>query len=145
MAKKPRRDAVRTIIKDLLHSEIPQIQSVAHQLAERIKQLEEHSWKLQDYVSQIENLATEEADAMVESRIQELLKDLDKTLGELKRGPKAAVTSPEVGGVKRKKAEAEEVTKEAEVVEEESKVPQPGVGLVTYTTPEGYVIRKTRH
>ena len=92
MVKKPRRAIVQNIIKNLLDSEIPEIQSMANKLAEQIKELEEHSLRLQDYVTQIENLATEEASAMVESRITEILKDLDKALGELRQRSKKSLS-----------------------------------------------------
>ncbi|MBM3142974.1 MAG: hypothetical protein FJ005_08050 [Chloroflexi bacterium] len=148
MAKKPRRAVVQNIIKNLLDSEIPEIQSMAKKLAEQIKELEEHSWKLQDYVTQIENLATEEAGALVESRITEILKDLDNALGELRqRSKRALATSPETRAAALKRAVVEEKPergeKEAEEVEEEIE-PAPGMRLETYTTPEGYLIKKSR-
>jgi len=148
MAKKPRRAVVQNIMKNLLDSEIPKIQSMAKDLAEQIKQLEEHSWKLQEHVTQIENLATEEAGAQVESRISEILKDLDKALVELRqRSKRALATSPETRAAALKKAAVEEKPereeKEAEEVEEEV-APGPGMQLERYTTPEGYLIKKSR-
>lgn len=148
MAKKPRRDEVQKIIKNLLDSEIPETQIVAKQLADRIRQLEEHGLKLQDYVTQIENLATEEAEALVESKISELLKDLGKALGELRQRTRGAVSKSEVGSGVEERAKAEEeaevVAEEVEELEEESEAPPSGVGVETYTTPEGFVVRKLR-
>jgi hypothetical protein len=64
MERKPRRPKVQNIIKNLLDSEIPEIQSMANKLAEQIKDLEEQSSKLQEYVIQIEHMATDEANAL---------------------------------------------------------------------------------
>jgi septal ring factor EnvC (AmiA/AmiB activator) len=149
MVKKQRRAVVQNIIKNLLDSEIPEIQAMAKKLADQIKKLEEHSFKLQDYVTQIENLATEEASAMVESRISEILKDLDTALGELKqRSKKAAIAGSEISAPP-KKAEAvekgEREEKEVEEQEAESIVPRPGLKPEAYSTPEGYIIKKSRH
>ena len=150
MAKKPRRDVVQNIIKNLLDSEIPEIQSKAKQLAEQIKELEEHSLKLQDYVTQIENLATEEAGALVESRITDILKDLDKALIELRhRSKRALATSPEVRALASKNTVAKErperEEREVEEPEEESALPRAELKPTNYTTPEGYLIKKSRH
>jgi len=76
MARKPRRDEVERILKNLLESEIPEIQTVARQLADRIKKLEEHSIKLQDYVAKIESLTEDEAEEVIESRISEIVDEL---------------------------------------------------------------------
>ena len=149
MVKKQRRDVVQDIIKNLLDSEIPEIQAMAKKLADQIKKLEEHSVKLQDYVSQIENLATEEASALVESRISEILKDLDIALGELKRRSKKAPSAGLEISTPPKKAEAvEKVEREEREVEEpeaESILPRPRLRPEAYSTPEGYVIKKSRH
>ena len=156
MAKKPRRAVVQKILKNLLDSEIPEIQSTANRLAEQIKDLEEHSARLQEHIAQIESLATEEAGALVESRITELLKDLDGALGELKKRSKkvlparaeAAASPPARRAVIVERPEPE-VEVEVEVEEEEVEEPEeitPGQGmrLETYTTPEGYLIKKSR-
>ncbi|MBM3118315.1 MAG: hypothetical protein FJ006_01960 [Chloroflexi bacterium] len=149
MVKKQRRAVVQNIIKNLLDSEIPEIQAMAKKLADQIKKLEEHSFKLQDYVTQIENLATEEASAMVESRISEILKDLDTALGELKqRSKKAAIASPEITAPPKKAEAVEKIEREEREVEEqedESIVPRPGLRPEAYSTPEGYIIKKSRH
>ncbi len=150
MANKPQRAKVQNIIKSLLDSEIPEIQSMSKKLVDQIKELEEHSWRLQDYVTQIENLATEEASALVESRITEILQDLDKTLGELKqRSKKAVIPRTEalpaaptpIEAEQSTEVEEEEIAKEPE---EESALPRTQTKLPAYTTPEGYVIKKSR-
>jgi len=152
MAQKPRKNRVENVIKDLLDSEIPEIQNVAKQLADRVKQLEEHSSKLKEYVTQIEELATEEADALVVNRIGGLLKDVDKSLAELRQKPKAAIAKLEAGrGIgageeaeTKAEGEAESVAGEVEELEGESEAPSSGVGIEKYITPEGYVIKKAR-
>jgi acyl-CoA reductase-like NAD-dependent aldehyde dehydrogenase len=160
MAEKPRRARVQKIIKNLLDSEIPEIQSKANKLAAQIKELEEHSSRLRTYITQIENLATDEDNAMTETRIGELLKDLDKALDELKHRSKRSLTTRATGKVSPKKRaaivqriepemeEMEEVIMEEEVeeVEEEPEESTAGQGmrLETYRTPEGYVIKKSR-
>jgi len=156
MEKKPRRARVDKIIKNLLDSEIPEIQSTANKLAEQIKDLEEHSSRLQDYVTQIESLATDEANVMLESRITDILKDLDRALVELKqRSRKTLATKPEAVALPPRKAvalpprrtvieEAPEEEVEEEVEEPEEIAPGQGMRLETYKTPEGYLIKKSR-
>ena len=152
MAKKPRRAVVHNIIKNLLDSEIPEIQSMANNLAEQIKELEEQSARLQEYVTQIENLATEEANALAESQLADILQDLDSTLAELrKRSKKALPATPEAvtpPPAKRAVIERKPEAKVVEVVEEaeepEEITPGQGMRLETYTTPEGYLIKKSR-
>jgi hypothetical protein len=150
MAEKPRRARVQNIIKNLLDSEIPEIQSMANKLAEQIKDLEEHSSRLRNYITQIENLATDEASAMAETRIAEILKDLDKALGELRhRSNRSLATRAESTVAPPKRVAIEERSKiEAVEVEEEEEpeeiAPGQGMRLETYTTPEGYLIKKSR-
>jgi hypothetical protein len=162
MAEKPRRARVQKIIKNLLDSEIPEIQTMANKLAAQIKELEEHSSRLRTYIAQIENLATDEDNAMTETRIGELLKDLDKALGELKHRSKkslttragAKVSSPRrTAIIQRIEPEIDDVEKvlEEELVEEVEEAEEPeenttgqGMRLETYETPEGYVIKKSR-
>ena len=86
MVEKPRKSVVQNMVKNLIDSEIPEIQAVARDLAERIKQLEEHSWKLQHYATEIESLSAEEQEAPEEASLAELVRDLEKTLIELRRG-----------------------------------------------------------
>ncbi len=148
MAKKQRRDLVENIIKALLDSEIPEIHAQAKKLAEQIKKLEEHSHKLQEYIAQLESLASEEASAVVESRITELLSNLDSALSELRRRSKKVV--PEV--TEAKVRPVSEVAPESAPVkerggeheEEEDVLPRPPISVEKYITPEGFVIRKTR-
>lgn len=132
MARKPRREEVQKLVKGLLDSEIPEIQNVAKQLTQWIKQLEEHSLKLQEYVAKIEDLAVEEADALVDSRIHELVTGLEKILGERRQKPRVAADGTEAENEAEVKAEVEEKTE----VE--------GLKLKKYTTPDGMVIRKSR-
>jgi DNA gyrase/topoisomerase IV subunit A len=148
MEKRPRKAIVHKVIKNLLDSEIPEIQSTANKLAEQIKDLEEHSSRLQAYVTQIENLALDEANVMVEGRITEILKDLDRALIELKqRSRKTLPARPEAVALPPRRAvieEAPEEEVEEEVEEPEEIAPGQGMRLETYTTPEGYLIKKSR-
>ncbi|MBM4452891.1 MAG: hypothetical protein FJ024_10540, partial [Chloroflexi bacterium] len=99
MARKPRREEVERILKNLLESEIPEIQAVAKQLTDRIRKLEEHSVKLQDYVARIESLTAEEADALVESKIGEIVDDLERALGKRRQKPATVEVEPEASVV----------------------------------------------
>lgn len=153
MAKKQRKDLVEDIIKALLDSEIPEIQAQAKKLAEQIKKLEEHSHRLQEYIAQLESLTSEEASAIVESRINELLSNLDNALNELKkRSKKIAPSTPETTARRTITGEPVEIMPtiqskrkyDEEYEEEEATLPRPAVGVERYTTPEGFVIRKTR-
>ena len=143
MAQKARKNAVGDIIRNLLESEIPEIQNVAKQLAERIKQLEEHGWKLEHYATEIESLAEQESEASTEVSLGELIKDLEKTLGELRQRPSGAVAEAKLEGEAEKEAEEEEAG-EPEGLKRERAERRPGVELETYTTPEGFVVRKRR-
>ena len=138
MARRPRRDEVGKILKNLLDLDLPEIQVVARELTDRIRKLEEHSLKLQDHVARIESLTAEEADAVVESKIGEIVEDLERALGKRRRKPAAthaALVAP-AGKVSDTEAKAE--------TEEEVEVRSEGVRLPKYTTPEGLVIRKSR-
>ena len=148
MAKKPRREEVQKLIKGLLDSELPEIQNVAKQLTDRIRQLEEHSLKLQNYVAQIENLAIEESDSLVDARIHELVTGLEKALGERRQKSQAPVAEqkPETktgeGAEAQGKVRAEarpEAEQDEEIEERATKVK-----VKSYTTPDGLVVRKTR-
>jgi len=150
MARKPRRAVVHSIIKNLLDSEIPEIQSMANNLAEQIKELEEQSSRLQKYVAQIESLATEEANAMAESQIADILQNLDNALDDLRKRPKKALP-----GKPEALALASPATKRAIIAKESEEEPEDiegledtthkhGMQLETYTTPEGYLIKKSR-
>jgi hypothetical protein len=84
MATKPRKSAVQNIIKNLLEMEIPEIQNASKELAEGIKQLEQHSFKLQHYATEIENWASEEEE--VDSiELTDLIKDLEATLTDMRK------------------------------------------------------------
>lgn len=147
MAKKQRRDLVESIIKTLLDSEIPEIQAQAKKLAEQIKKLEEHSQKLQEYISQLENLASEEASAVVESRITELLSNLDSALSELRKRSKKiapAVTETKAQATIEGPSETVSTKERSGEYEEEVVLPRPAISVEKYITPEGFVIRKTR-
>jgi hypothetical protein len=148
MAEKPRRAKVQNIIKNLLDSEIPEIQSMANKLAEQVKELEERSSKLRNYITQMENLATDEVTAMAETHVGDILKDLDKALGELRERSKrslatrtvAAAPSPKRAAIIEERPEIEV----EEVEEPEEFTPGQGMRLETYKTPEGYLIKKSR-
>ena len=145
MAQKPRKNAVRDIIKSLLESEIPEIQDVAKQLADRIKQLEEHGWKLQHYATQIESIAEQEAEAAPEISLTELIKDLEKTLDELRNRPVGALDkAKDEGRAEEAEDEAGVAARETTADEGAGEEPSSGIGLETYTTPEGFVVKKRR-
>jgi myosin heavy subunit len=147
MVRKPRRPRVQHIIKNLLDSEIPEIQAMASKLAEQIKDLEEQSSRVQEYVAQIENMTTDESNALVEGRIAEILKDLDSALKELRQKPKKALAaSTEVRAVAPIRAAVEEEPEQEEEEEvEEKTAPGPGMRLERVITPEGYIVKKARY
>jgi uncharacterized protein YdeI (YjbR/CyaY-like superfamily) len=146
MVRKPRRPRAQHIVKSLLDLEIPEIQSMANKLAEQIKDLGEQSAILQEYVDEIEDMATDGANAMAESRIAELLKDLNAALKELRYKPKKALASGAEtrAAAPRSATVKEEPEEEVEEAEEEIAAGQ-GMLLERVITPEGYVIKKVRH
>jgi hypothetical protein len=85
MAAKPRKSAVQSIIKNLLEGEIPEIQNASKELAEWIKLLEQHSFKLQHYATEIETWAAEE-DEGDSIELTDLIKDLEATLSDMRQG-----------------------------------------------------------
>lgn len=85
MAAKPRKSAVQSIIKNLLEGEIPEIQNASKELAEWIKLLEQHSFKLQHYATEIETWAAEE-DEGDSIELTDLIKDLEATLSDMRLG-----------------------------------------------------------
>jgi hypothetical protein len=85
MAAKPRKSAVQNIVKNLLQLEIPEIQNASKELAEWIKQLEQHSFKLQHYATEIESWAAEEEEADT-IELTDLIKDLEATLSDMRTG-----------------------------------------------------------
>jgi hypothetical protein len=145
MERKPRRPKVQNIIKNLLDSEIPEIQSMANKLAEQIKELEEQSSRLQEYVIQIEHMATDEANVLAESHIADILKQLDAALKELRQRPKKALaTNAETrAAVPRRYALEEKLAPEEEA--EEKITPTAKTQLEDVVTPEGYIIKKRRY
>lgn len=174
MAQKRRKSAVQNIVKNLVDSEIPEIQAVAKELVEWTKQLEEHSWRLQHYASEIESLSAEADESPDEASLAELVKDLEKTLVQLRLESAEGVADiPKVIGIKaEEKAGIPEAPGEVErkpvvpvvpeaIIEEKADSGQEeakykevretreerGLGPVveTYTTPEGFVVKKAKH
>jgi hypothetical protein len=99
MAAKPRKSVVQNIIKNLLESEIPEIQNASKELADWIKQLEQHSFKLQHYATEIESWASEEEEGDT-IELTDLIKDLETTLNDMRQTgalpPASAVPIPEI-------------------------------------------------
>lgn len=103
MAAKPRKTVVQNIIKNLLEMEIPEIQTASKELAEWIKQLEQHSFKLQHYATEIETWASEEEE--VDSiELTDLIKDLEATLTDMRVARTLVV--PDDEGVEEKESTA---------------------------------------
>jgi hypothetical protein len=94
MAAKPRKSAVQSIIKNLLEGEIPEIQNASKELAEWIKLLEQHSFKLQHYATEIETWAAEE-DEGDSIELTDLIKDLEATLSDMRLGRPLSTVSIE--------------------------------------------------
>jgi len=84
MAAKPKKSAVQNLIKNLLETEIPDIQTASRELADWIKQLEQHSFKLQHYATEIESWAAEE-DEVDTIELTDLIKDLESTLNDMRQ------------------------------------------------------------
>ena len=150
MVKNIKKTGVQEIIKTLVDSEIPEIQAVAKQLGDWTKQLEEHSWKLQHYASEIESLAAAEAESHDELSLAELVKDLEKTLSQLRGGPVKVAALP--AGKRKESVVIEPVEEEGEEESEtvalerieEDKGDRTMQLYDTYTTPEGFVVRRVR-
>jgi len=138
MIEKPKKNAVQAIIKNLIDSEIPEIQNTAKQLSEWTKQLEEHSWKLQHYATEIEDLVEVEGEISSEPNLAALLKDLEKTIDELKQKPESVVEKQE------DKEEAEEIVVSEIEEEREEREEIPLGGMETYITPEGFRVKRRR-
>jgi hypothetical protein len=94
MAAKPRKSAVQSIIKNLLEGEIPEIQNASKELAEWIKLLEQHSFKLQHYATESETWAAEE-DEGDSIELTDLIKDLEATLSDMRLGRPLSTVSIE--------------------------------------------------
>jgi len=119
-------------------------------MAEQIKDIEEESFRLQEYVAQIQNMATDDANALAKNRIAQLLTDLEAALKELRLKPKRALPPvTEIRAITPRRAEVEETPEQEE--EEEAEEPEgkitPGSGhmLERIITPEGYVVKKARY
>lgn len=107
MAQKPRKSVIQNIVKNLVDSEIPGIQAVVKELTEWTRQLEERSWKIQHYASEIEEVtAEEEIDMPEEASLADLVKNLEKTLAQLRQKPEEETAEAEVEPVKVKPAKA---------------------------------------
>ena len=155
MARKPQKEVVEDIVKNLVDSEISGIQAVAKDMMERIRQLEEHSIRIKKYADEIEKLAMEAAsDKYDKASLDELIKNLEKTLTKLrKKKTEKPETVESVARTTRaelknqSKEEKEEEKEEEEEAEVEEKVSEETTSLrqALYTTPEGFVVRKTRH
>ena len=152
MTRKPRKRVVENIIRDLINSEIPEIQSVAKELADRTKLLEEHGWKLQHLATEIEKITKEEAaDIKEEVSLAALVKDLENTLSQLRHEPvKKTEPEPVVYDYEFKPTEATEAEK-TEPATENKESPEMDVSKALalprdefIITPEGFVVRKTR-
>ena len=105
MAQKPQKTVIQNIIKNLVDSEIPGIQAVVKELSEWTRQLEERSWKIQHYASEIEEVAAEEElEIPEEASLADLVKNLEKTLAQLRQKPE--VNDEEQAPVKAKPAKA---------------------------------------
>ena len=151
MAKKPYKAAVEEVVKNLVESEISGILAVAKEMAERVKQLEEHSIKIKQYTDEIEKMALASAsDKYDKAGMEELVKNLEKTISKLKkkqqedeealqslRGKQSAVPAAVV-----KEPEEKAVTTRGQEEDLAGKDTLNKVPL--YTTPEGFVVRKIR-
>jgi hypothetical protein len=123
MAEVPQKATVQNIIRNIKESEIPQIQAAARDLSQRIKQLEEHSSRLESYVNEMENLAAAEA-----GQITGKSAGADSNTREGK---------PKVG--RPRNADRKEI-KEPKATGREAASEQ----FIRYSTPEGFTIRKVR-
>jgi translation initiation factor 2B subunit (eIF-2B alpha/beta/delta family) len=154
MAKKPQKEVVEDIVKNLVDSEISGIQSLAKDMMERIRQLEEHSERIKKYTDEIEKLATEAASEKYDkASLDELIKNLETTLTKLRKKktekPKIvskAVETTRVEPEKKYVAEKQEEEEEEEIVAAAEEITEETINLrePLYTTPEGFVVRKTR-
>jgi predicted nucleic acid-binding Zn-ribbon protein len=163
MAKKPQKEVVEDIVKNLVDSEISGIQALAKDMTERIRQLEEHSVRIKQYANEIEKMALEaSAEKYDKASLDDLINNLEKTLTKLRKkksdkGEAATAISRKVSPEPKKSYEKEkkedvvvaEIPEEVaeEVIEEVSEeISEQAVkpGQYLYTTPEGFVVRKTR-
>jgi hypothetical protein len=151
MAKKPQKAAVEEIVKNLVESEILGIQAVAKDMAERVKQLEEHTIKIRQYTDEIEKMALEAAsDKVDKSGMEDLVKNLEKTISKLKKKQQEDEEALQTLRGKQS-AEISVAAREPEPKapstrgQEEDLSGKDNVNKVPlYTTPEGFVVRKIR-
>ena len=150
MAKKPQKEAVEEIVRNLVNSEISGIQAVARDMAERVKQLEAHSIRIKQYTDEIEKLAIEAAsDKYDKAGLEELVKNLEKTIAKMR---KKAAEEEEI--IKLTKQKQGLVVSEIKPVEEKYSISKVTGAEDTsrealnraplYTTPEGFIVRKIR-
>jgi translation initiation factor 2B subunit (eIF-2B alpha/beta/delta family) len=151
MAKKPQKAAVEEIVKNLVESEISGIQAVAREMAERVKQLEEHSIKIRQYTDEIERLALEATtDKFDKAGMEDLVKNLEKTISKLKKkqqeDEEALKSLRGKPGMELVEASKKPETRTVVVREpEEDAAGKDNLNKVPlYTTPEGFVVRKIR-
>ncbi len=151
MAKKPQKAADEEIVKNLVESEISGIQAVAKEMAERIKQLQEHSVKIKQYTDDIEKMAlAASSDKYDKAGMEELVRNLEKTISKLKKKQQedeAALQSLRGKHTTAPEPAVKEPEERAVVVrahEEEVAVKDTLNRVPLYTTPEGFVVRKIR-
>ncbi len=136
--KRGKKGEVENIVTALLHSEIPEIQTIINELSGCTKQLEEHSQKLQSYALKIQELAKEEeAEMPMEAELLKRLESLERALAEVRE--KTAVLPSKLKSVVKIQETLEEAKETKEVRKEVP--PLPG-RWITYTTPEGFTVRK---
>jgi translation initiation factor 2B subunit (eIF-2B alpha/beta/delta family) len=151
MAKKPQKAAVEEIVKNLVESEISGIQAVAKDMAERVKQLEEHTIKIKQYTDEIERLALEAtSDKYDKAGMEDLVKNLEKTISKLKKKQQEDEAALQTLRA-RPGMEPVEAAKEPEAKAVSVRLPEEEASgkdnlnkVPLYTTPEGFVVRKIR-
>jgi len=165
MAKEPAKKQIQNLIENLVKSEIPELQSVARELADWTRKLEKHGWQLQQYALQLEELVDKQiGQGKSEVNLAELVKDLESTLIELRKRPGelASAEEPvkeESMPMEMAKPAASAITEmeTAEPSEEKEEIqsygqksPTPRMTKITgtesglYRTPEGFLVRKRR-
>ena len=153
MVKEPAKKQIQNLIDNLLKSEIPELQSVAKKLTEWTRELEKHSWQLQQYASQLDELVQKQmGQAPTEANLAELVRDLETTLGELRKRP--AESTPKTEAEETEQAENVPVETAATELAAEVELPRksltPRLTKLTgsesglYRTPEGFLVRKRR-
>ncbi len=156
MVKEPAKKQIQNLIDNLLKSEIPELQSVAKGLTEWTKELEKHSWQLQHYATQLEDLVQKQMGQAptTEVSLAELVRDLETTLVELRKRPAEVTQKTDSEQVETAELEKAEATVSTASEEKEVELPRksltPRLTKVTgsesglYRTPEGFLVRKRR-